>query len=187
MIEYIECPDTSKNLLILSDGYALAPSLFLAGGITGCPDWQSEIVEIMQHKSELEDFCVFNPRRVNFPIDDSSAARKQIEWEHDQLRLVSTILFWFPRETLCPITLYELGAWSMTDKRMVVGVHPNYKRRQDVEIQTRLARPDIHMVYSLPDLVNDLVRLYKPLAIPRLIVDEEKPLSLWKRFWAGKF
>ena len=35
---------------------------------------------------------------------------------HDALRDVHAISFWFPKETICPIVLYELGAWSMTNK-----------------------------------------------------------------------
>jgi len=77
-------------------------SLFLAGGISGCPDWQKEIIE------KLKDLplVLFNPRRASFPIEDKDAARAQIEWEHIHLRKASAISFWFPCETLNPIVLY---------------------------------------------------------------------------------
>jgi len=55
---------------------------------------------------------------------------------------------------LCPITLYELGTWLMTDKPLFVGVHPAYARRLDVEIQTRLVRPEVKIVYSLAALAE---------------------------------
>src|SRR5262249_54129317 len=87
-----------------------------------------------------------------FPIDDPGAAEEQIRWEFEHLRKADAILFWFPGETLCPIALYELGAWSMTDKPLFVGTHPAYARRQDVLIQTRLARPDVPVTESLADL-----------------------------------
>src|SRR5262245_52117185 len=93
-------------------------SLFLGGGISGCPDWQREIVTLLADT----DLTLLNPRRAFFPIDDPSQAERQIEWEFRHLRLATAILFWFPRETLCPIALYELGAWSMTDKPLFVGV-----------------------------------------------------------------
>ena len=125
-----------------------SPSVFLAGGITNCPDWQSVI------KTLLKNIIVFNPRRKDFPIGDPGAALEQIKWEHDYLKTASSILFWFPCETLCPIVLYELGAWSMTDKPIFVGVHPDYARKQDVQIQTSLARPWISIVYSLQELAN---------------------------------
>lgn len=130
-------------------------SVFLAGGITNCPNWQQEMVELLRDT----DLILLNPRRVNFPIGDPSAATEQIAWEYNHLRKATTILFWFPCETLCPIVLYELGAWSMTDKPIFVGVHPEYSRRQDVEIQTRLVKPDVEVVYSLENLAS-LVRRF---------------------------
>jgi hypothetical protein len=128
-------------------------SLFLAGGITGCPDWQHDLVALLDDTS----LTLLNPRRRDFPIDDPSAAEGQITWEHRHLRKATAILFWFPAEALCPIALYELGAWSMTDKPLFVGVHPEYVRRRDVEVQTRLARPDVRVVGSLEELAG-LVR-----------------------------
>jgi hypothetical protein len=131
-----------------------SPSLFLAGGITGCPDWQRVAVSLLAD----EPVTLLNPRRVNFPIDDPDAAPQQIEWEHRHLRKADDVLFWFPREALCPIALYELGAWSMTAKPLFVGTHPNYQRRQDVEIQTKLARPDAPVSSNLQDLATAVKR-----------------------------
>jgi hypothetical protein len=84
-----------------------------------------------------------NPRRDHFPIHDPSAADAQITWEHHALRAARAILFWFPKEALCPIALYELGAWSMTQRCIFVGAHEGYPRRRDIEIQTKLARPEV--------------------------------------------
>lgn len=129
-------------------------AIFLAGGISNCPDWQAEIVELLKPST----WTILNPRRHNFPIHDPDASLKQIEWEHKHLRVAHTILFWFPQESICPIALYELGAWSMTDKPIFIGMHPNYPRRQDVEIQTKLVRPEIKIVYSLEELAQQIVR-----------------------------
>ncbi len=128
-------------------------SLFLAGGITGCPNWQQDVAE------QLKDspLVLFNPRRASFPIEDKDAARAQIAWEHIHLRKATAISFWFPCETLNPIVLYELGAWSMTNKPLFVGVHPDYQRGQDVSIQTALARPDVHIVASLEELAQEII------------------------------
>lgn len=145
MSKYIEAPSEF-------DGEGKA--IFCAGGITGCPDWQSQIVELLKPSP----WIILNPRQANFPIHDSSASQQQITWEFKHLRLATAILFWFPCETLCPIVLYELGAWSMTNKPLFVGVHPNYARRQDVEIQTGLVRPDIQIVYSLDELANQVYK-----------------------------
>ena len=127
-------------------------SLFLAGGITDCPDWQQELVRLLRDT----DLILLNPRRANFPMTDPTAANQQIDWEHRHLRLADAISFWFCAEAMQPITLYELGAWSMTDKPLFVGVHPDYSRRQDVEIQTKLVRPDVKIVYALSDLANQI-------------------------------
>lgn len=141
-MRYVEALDSPK----CEPGDTL---VFMAGGITGCPNWQQELAELL---SGVDGLVLVNPRRAEFPIGDSNAALEQITWEHDHLRMADAILFWFPKETLCPIVLYELGAWSMTDKNLWVGVHPDYARRGDVEIQTRLTRSDVHVVYSLEEL-----------------------------------
>ncbi len=128
-------------------------SLFLAGGITGCPDWQKDMLEKLKDTS----LVIFNPRRASFPIADKNAARAQIEWEYIHLRKASAISFWFPCETLNPIVLYELGAWSMTNKKLFVGSHPTYQRVQDVWIQTAMVRPDVHVVASIEELMQEIL------------------------------
>ena len=143
-MRYIEAPDEFDG-----DG----PSIFLAGGITGCPNWQRETTERLQKTS----LTVLNPLRKNFPMDDPNAAEEQIRWEHRHLRKATAKLLWFPCETLCPIALYELGTWSQSDDPLFVGVHPDYQRRLDVEIQTRLARPDVKIVSSLEELAKQVL------------------------------
>ncbi|MCA9073328.1 MAG: nucleoside 2-deoxyribosyltransferase domain-containing protein [Planctomycetaceae bacterium] len=128
-------------------------SLFLAGGISGCPDWQAEVARHLEPTS----LTVLNPLRKNFPINDPSAAEEQIRWEFHHLRLATVKLFWFPSETLCPIALYELGTWSRGDHPLFVGIHPEYQRRLDIEIQTQLVRPDVQIVYSLEALSSQVL------------------------------
>lgn len=131
------------------------PRIFLAGGITGCCDWQKSLIQKLDHLRVI----VLNPRRADFPINDPSAAQAQIEWEFKMLREADGISFWFAPETLQPIGLYELGAWSMTKKPLLVGVDPNYARKQDVEIQTRLARlGDVAVVVGWDAFVDHWVR-----------------------------
>lgn len=140
--------------------YRPAPAVFLAGGITGCPDWQSTVCELL---GSLDVFLL-NPRRENFPIDDPTAATKQIGWEFRHLRKADAILFWFPKETLCPIVLYELGFWAAhrttpgIGKSIFVGCHPEYQRRRDVEIQLGLIRPEVDVHNSVEQVVEDVRR-----------------------------
>jgi hypothetical protein len=156
----IECPEYDLPWATqIEDREMRLPhrKVFLAGGITGCPDWQAEVVDQCQRSYRSAKLTLVNPRRKNFPIDDPTAAEDQIRWEHYMLRKVDGIAFWFPEESICPISLYELGAWSMIPGNLFVGVHPNYVRRLDVAIQTRLARCDVVVHHDLEALVEDIL------------------------------
>jgi hypothetical protein len=124
------------------------PAVFLAGGISGCADWQSEMTTLLTGTA----LTLLNPRRADFPMHDPTAARTQIEWEYRHLKAADATLFWFPCETLCPITLFELGAWSRSNKPLFIGTHPDYQRRLDVMVQLSLARPEVTVVDSLDAL-----------------------------------
>ncbi len=128
------------------------PGLFLAGGISDCENWQRRVA------AELADgdLVVLNPRRRNFSIDDPSAAEAQIGWEFRHLRRATARLFWFPPQTLCPIALYELGAWSARQGTLFVGTDPAYARRADVVLQLRLARPEVAVTDSLAALIEQV-------------------------------
>jgi hypothetical protein len=143
-MNYIECPNTY-------DGTGM--SIFLAGGISNCSNWQQDMVKLLAHT----DLTLVNPRREDFDITDPNASDFQIRWEHRHLNKATAVLFWFPPETLCPITLYELGARSTTKVPIFIGIHPDYKRKFDVEVQTSLVRPEIQIVYSLKDLAKQVI------------------------------
>lgn len=149
-MEYIEAPKTWHRL-------PGQPGVFLAGGITNCPNWQIEMRKLLG----MTNYAVLNPRRANFSMGNPDAAELQIRWEFEHLRKADVISFWFCKETIQPIVLYELGAWSMTDKPIAIGIEPGYQREQDVRIQTALARPGIRILTTLEELANEL-RLYKP-------------------------
>ncbi len=129
-------------------------SLFLAGGITDCPDWQADVVAAIPSDYSI---TVYNPRRADFPIGDPDAALEQITWEYAKLRQADMATFWFPCETICPIVLFELGSALDRDIYPVVGVHPEYVRRQDVEIQTRLRCPDIRVYIGFAAFLGALL------------------------------
>lgn len=146
--------------------HKLDATLFMAGGITGCSDWQADMLSRLKAEdSRLKDadLIVFNPRRREFNMDTAGGDEgyKQIKWEFQHLRNSYAILFWFPAETLCPITLFELGAWS-TDSRipLFVGTDPAYARKYDVVTQLQLARPDVKVVHSLSDLAQQVVLFF---------------------------
>lgn len=160
-MKYIEAPEKY---------YTGDVSLFLAGGITNCPDWQQEMRELLKDL----DIVVFNPRRKDFPIGDPDAEFEQIKWEFEFLDRADLILFWFSRGSLNPIVLFEYGKWLMNTrssatayKPIFVGIDPEYKRKQDVEIQTSLENMHIYsrIKYSLEDLANQIIEEFRKKAV----------------------
>ena len=142
MAKYIECPKMWGS-----------PSLFMGGGISGCPDWQAQLVRELKNV----DLVLVNPRRKVFDVQNAANTRLQIRWEYLMLRRCDGILFWFPCESICPIVLFELGTHLMVPgKPLFIGMHPEYQRRIDVEEQTSIIRPDIEIVYSIPALAGQV-------------------------------
>lgn len=128
--------------------------VFLAGGISNCPDWQSILIDDIK---DIAHLTIYNPRRKNFPIGDPNAAEEQITWEFNHLRDADIVIFWFSRGSLNPIVLYELGMWGNSNNRLViVGIDSQYERKQDVVIQTQLARPDVVLADSLEEISEAL-------------------------------
>lgn len=135
--------------------------LFLAGGITNCPDWQQELIEKIK---DINDLIVYNPRRKNFPINDPNASEEQITWEYEHLRDADIIVFWFSKGSLNPIVLYELGRWgNSSNKKIIIGMDNEYERKNDVIIQTMLSRPDINFWYTIKGLSSEIYRIVNKL------------------------
>lgn len=133
------------------ENYDLQPdeiSVFLAGGITNCPDWQSDIIKRLD-KYNLDRLVIFNPRRENFPIGVKSESFRQVEWEFKYLEKCDIFSMYFCSGTSDqPICMYELGRYiaRMQSKypvswkdRVIVSVEKGYKREDDVYIQSFLA------------------------------------------------
>ena len=122
-------------------------SVFLAGGITNCENWQKEIIKEL----EFEDITIFNPRQKNFDINDKSASVKQITWEFERLEQMDIFSMYFCNSSSDqPICMYELGRniirmqnrfpnnWQ---DRIIISIESGYKRSQDVIVQTALCAP----------------------------------------------
>jgi len=133
--------------------------LFLAGGITGCEEWQQDASWTLLNRKS--DGVILNPRRKDFfPI--GIAAEEQIRWEHRALELSDLILFWFPKSQVQPIAMFELGRWSSSPKPIFVGADPEYPRRQDIEIQMRLERPRLKIHKTLAAVLQDVLSYIDP-------------------------
>jgi len=93
-------------------------------------------------------------------VEGEQSAMDQVRWEYNHFKVVERaeglFFFWFPPETLCPITLFELGKFIRQD-HLIVGCDPGYKRRFDVKEQLKLERPDVTVFDSL-DAMEDGVR-----------------------------
>jgi hypothetical protein len=131
---YIEAPNRPDHL-------DWSKTVFLGGSITGAHDWQLEA-----KKTLLPHFNIFNPRRENYSTFDPNVEREQITWEHTYLNNCSILLFYFSWQTLAPITLLEYGAALESTKitsyqKIYAAIHPDYKRKNDVIIQTELRNP----------------------------------------------
>jgi len=144
-MKYIEAPNNHTSN---------EKSLFVAGWISNCPNWQEEFILYFKDKT----ITIFNPRRKNFDINNKNLELEQITWEHNHLEKADIISFWFPKETLCPIVLYELWKYIKSDKQIFIWVDSEYQRKSDVEIQTKLVNPDIEIVYSIKDLAEQILK-----------------------------
>lgn len=163
MIHYLEAPNGFHARLA-------RPWVFMAGGITNCPDWQQELKKRLYQElgpladdpAKIRSYTLLNPRRANFPIDDPDAAEEQITWEHMGFQLADIILFWFSEGSLNPIVLFELG--KHMHRNIVVGCHQNYPRIQDVTIQLRLESPRFHVITCFEPFcaaVSDAIEMWR--------------------------
>lgn len=139
-------------------------TVFIAGGITGAPNWQPELAEAI----DSPFWIIFNPRRKQaIEWKASSDAREQIEWEYWNLKTSDIVVFWFPKEAQCVITLFELGkeigrlenVEPNKKKKIIVGVEPGFWREFDVYTQIGLSKeniPTFSNMQSMIDYINQM-------------------------------
>lgn len=143
MSQVIISPNTEK---------ALFQSVFLAGGITNCKDWQSEVIEELRD----ENISIINPRRSQFDVMDANASYEQIFWEFDRLENMDIFSMYFcESDSDQPICMYELGRNVLRmqnrfpsdwEKRIIISVEDGYKRRRDVVMQIGLCAPNLLVI-----------------------------------------
>jgi len=136
--------------------------VFLAGGISNCPEWQNEIISRLSEIEGLDHLVLFNPRRENFPIQDPNAAQEQITWEFNYLEQMDIFsMFFCGGESDQPICMYELGRnltrhfvrkHPLTYKdSVIISCHSGYRRASDVKFQVFLATHEPEQVYFSDD------------------------------------
>lgn len=150
----VTCPEEFKIVYPLTED-DVGPVVFMAGGITGCPDWQSEVINHYKNGPQANSTTVLlNPRRTNFDITNPRLSEQQIAWECRHIRKADWVYFWFPKEGKCLITLYELGEAIGSGRNVRVACHPEYERAFDVHQQLALALPELVVMSSLEELYS---------------------------------
>ena len=138
------------------------PSIFLAGGITGCPDWQRDARSFLAGTG----LVVLNPRRSHYE-PTAGAHEEQVSWEVRHLQLADIVMFWFPvcdsDRTVQPIALLELGAISTAavrgEQHLVVGAATDYPRYRDIELQLRHRNPGLVLHRDLPATIDAVLAI----------------------------
>ena len=131
MATVVEAP----NELYSIDNETQNLKVFIAGGITNCPDWQQEFIE---NFDDYDYLTLYNPRRREFNVDNPYETEKQIVWEYRHLEEADIIVYWFSTGSINPIVLFELGKY-LEKSPIVIGIESGYEREKDVVIQSRLA------------------------------------------------
>ena len=111
----------------------------------------------------LDNLVVLNPRRDSFDLNDGMS-ETQIRWERDNLQRSDITLFWFSSgPSVQPITLYELGKYTVRNKPgLMVGCDPDYSRKFDVEFQCKLEGiPVNNSLESMVDRIVEFCRMPK--------------------------
>lgn len=121
------------------------PSIFLGGGISNAKNWQPIVIADLAE----ENCVIYNPRRDSFDLNDETINHIQVEWEYKFLHFANILVFYFVSETVCPITLFELGAalernvQSASPQKIIVYCEPGYTRTFDVNKQVSLINADV--------------------------------------------
>jgi hypothetical protein len=158
-------------------------TLFLAGGISNCPNWQADVVKALANT----EYIILNPRQDRWigsqALDTKIAYQeelKQVTWEYKRITKAYSVLFWFPKDTVCPITLFELGSRLEGQQNLFIGCDPDYEKRRNIWCQLEqrpravkksadLHEREITLQLSLDDLIQEVIafhdRTLKPLYI----------------------
>lgn len=151
-ITLVTCPENFHFVSYFSE---FAIPVFLAGGVIPDNDWRDEVIAYFRENWKHDKGIVFfSPVRPTCNFNDVDDLRKQIEWEQKYINSYGMIVsFFFPNSQYHqPMSFYELGRclgkrtqdafgnWLGND--VIVSVHKDYFRKNDVIIQTEVANVD---------------------------------------------
>ena len=151
-ITLVTCPENFQFLSYFRD---FAISVFLAGGVIPDNDWRDEVIAYFKENWKHDKGIVFfSPVRPTCNFNDVDDLRKQIEWEQKYINACGMLdSFYFPDSQYHqPMSFYELGCClgkrtkdtfgNCLGNDVIVSVHKNYFRKNDVIIQTEVANVD---------------------------------------------
>ena len=151
-ITLVTCPEDFQFLAYFRD---FAIPVFLAGGVIPDNDWRDEVIAYFKNNWKHNMGIVFfSPVRPTCNFNDVDDLRKQIEWEQKFINSYGMFVsFFFPNSQYHqPMSFYELGRCLAKRKQdafanwlgndVLVSVHKDYFRKNDVIIQTEVANVD---------------------------------------------
>ena len=168
-VTVVTCPEDFRLSSYFSK---FAIPVFLAGGVIPDNDWRDEVITYFKENwKHNKGIVFFSPVRPTCNFNDVDDLRKQIEWEQKYMNSHGMLVsFFFPDSQYHqPMSFYELGRclgkrtqdafanWLGND--VLVSVHKNYFRKNDVIIQTEVANVDkgAKEVESVAEFANNLM------------------------------
>ena len=116
-------------------------SVFLAGAIDNgtARDWRSELMEYFDGDDRYNGLVFYNPLADNWDPNLQMSItcerfEQQVNWELDMLRNAFLVVFFFPAESVAPISLFELGFVCDEPDRVMVVAEEGYWRRGNLEV-----------------------------------------------------
>ena len=150
--------------------------IFLAGSITGRPDWQARAIELIA--ASAPDLTVANPRPRRAIPSYRREARARIAWEHDHLMRARLVLFWLTADRdVRPLDLLELGAALGRGQDIVIGVDPDSPHRLDIVILTALECPRLTIHTTLEALVDAAIHRAAGALMSRALSASHDPIE----------
>lgn len=154
-------------------------TVFLAGGITNCEDWQKEVIDYLKSLPEekTDKLVIFNPRRDKWPkSSDTEEIRRQINWEADYIRssYIFSMYFTDTEKSDQPICFYELGKYAHSYND-IISYKEGFKRALDVEFQMSInGRSCVHKNVTPEEHAKLIFEAYKEELNCRRYTDDDE-------------
>jgi hypothetical protein len=143
-LTYIEAPNLPNPTSALF-------KLFLAGPVIGAPDWQNTVKTSLDASNY--DQMLINPRFTGTP----PSLEEFNQWIHDMTSQSHAIMYWIDSAIVDPLSYFGLGAWSITDKIVFVGIDPALANMDNIKEQMKILTPGIDIKDNLNDLITQFL------------------------------